>query len=122
MNLDHIVFYALKLSIANLLRLIFLLKILVVLSKKKKKGHEKEEVVGEAGFYISKYIYYKIRLKYKRREVEHLSPFDKVLLLLTFSLAGHYNSWNCIPIMKRLMGSAWELCLSEIKDDIIFAL
>ena len=60
MNSDRIVFYALKLSIANLLRLIFLLKILVVLSKKKKKGHEKEEVVGEAGFYLS---------KYKRREV-----------------------------------------------------
>ena len=50
MNSDRIVFYALKLSIANLLRLIFLLKILVVLSKKKKKGHEKEEVVGGAGF------------------------------------------------------------------------
>ena len=65
MNSDRIVFYALKLSIANLLCLIFLLKIIVVLSKKKKKGHEKEEVVGEAGFYISKYIYYKIRLKTK---------------------------------------------------------
>ena len=49
MNLDHIVFYALKLSIANLLRLIFLLKIPVFLSKKKKEGYEKEEVVGEAG-------------------------------------------------------------------------
>ena len=54
MNLDHIVFYAPKLSIANLLRLIFLLKIPVFLSKKKKKGHEKEEVVGEAGFYYIK--------------------------------------------------------------------
>jgi len=50
MNSDHIVFYALKLSIANLVRLIFLLKIPVFLSKKKKEGHEKEEVVGEAGF------------------------------------------------------------------------
>ena len=114
MNSDRIVFYALKLSIANLLRLIFLLKILVVLSKKKKKGHEKEEVVGEAGFYISKYIYYKIRLKNKRREVEYLSPFDNVLVLLNLSLAGHYNNWNCIPSMKRCVGSALELALSEI--------
>ena len=114
MNSDCIVFCALKLSIKKHVRLIFLLKIPVFLIKKKKDGHKKEEVVGEAGFYISKYIYYKIRLKYKRREVEHLSPFDKVLLLLTFSLAGHYNNWNCTPSMKRLMGSALELCLSEI--------
>ena len=62
MNSDRIVFYALKLSIANLVRLIFLLKI-PVLEWKKKEGHEKEEVVGEAGFYLSKYVYYKIRLK-----------------------------------------------------------
>ena len=37
----------------------------------------------------------------KRREVEHLSPFDEVLVLLNLSLAGHYNNWNCIPSMKR---------------------
>lgn len=97
MNSDRIVFYALKLSIANLLRLIFLLKILVVLSKKKKKGHEKEEVVGEAGFYISKYIYYKIRLKYKRREVK-----TSLLLmeLLVLAVRVNYINWNCIPMLK----------------------
>ena len=106
MNSDCIEFCALKLSIKKLVRLIFLLKIPVFLIKKKKEGHKKEGVVGEAGFYLSKYVYYKIRLKLKikKERGRDLSPFDGIAG--TCLLVGaNYINWNCIPI--------WKLCVVE---------
>ena len=52
MSSDHIDFYAIKLSITNLICLIFLLKTSIFLSKKKKEGHEKEEILGEGDWIL----------------------------------------------------------------------